>query len=178
MMTSDVSSACVPESEFPLRLREQRQRPAFFLARGGPERQVGPRAVRASAADGVVLLGQDLRRRHERSLKAGFDREQHRGNRHHGFARADIALQQTVHRMMRRQIAPDFCDHFLLRVGQIKRERAQKFLEQLPSPAMGIAHSHTRFGRAAKQSTFASRKTPKTPDARAPQSCASQLSGK
>ena len=39
-----------------------------------------------------MLLGQNLRRRHERGLISRFNRKKHRRNRDDGFSRADIAL--------------------------------------------------------------------------------------
>ena len=45
-----------------------------------------------------VLLGQNLRRRHERHLQAVLHRHQRRQQRDDRLARADVALQQPVHR--------------------------------------------------------------------------------
>ena len=92
-----------------------------------------------------MLLRQNLCRRHERSLEPGFDCEQDRCDCHDGFSRADVALQQAVHRMLRGKIAPDFCDHSVLRIGELKWKRAKKFLEQFAAPAMRCAGSNRRL---------------------------------
>ena len=67
-----------------------------------------------------MLLGQNLRRRHERRLIARFDREQNGGDGDDGFPGANITLQQPVHWMLRCQVLPDFLDHFFLRSGQFE----------------------------------------------------------
>ena len=47
----------------------------------------------------VVLVRQDLGRRHERDLKAVLHRDDRREQRDDGLAGADVALQQPVHRL-------------------------------------------------------------------------------
>ncbi len=47
-----------------------------------------PERLQPAAQDRVMLLRQDLRRRHERGLKSGLDRQQHRADRDHRFARS------------------------------------------------------------------------------------------
>ncbi len=56
----------------------------------------------------VMLLGEDLGRRHDGNLGLVFDRNQsgHQGD--DGFAAADITLNQAVHRMWQHQILFDF----------------------------------------------------------------------
>ena len=68
-----------------------------------------------------MLLGQDLRRRHEGGLRAGFHRQQHRRDRDHRFPGADVALQQTIHRVRRGKVAPDLRNHARLRPCQVER---------------------------------------------------------
>ena len=46
---------------------------------------------------GEVLARQDLGRRHQGGLPAGLDRDRAGEQRHHGLARADVALQQAQH---------------------------------------------------------------------------------
>ena len=67
-----------------------------------------------------MLLGQDLGWCHERNLEAGFHCEQHCRNRHHSLARTNIALQQTVHRPLVREIVMQLADHAHLRACQIE----------------------------------------------------------
>ena len=69
-----------------------------------------------------MLLGQYFGRCHDGDLHAGVD-GLHCGHRgHDGLAAADIALEQTVHRIRKRQIGADFADHPLLRLGQIESQ--------------------------------------------------------
>ena len=69
--------------------------------------------------DGVeVLAGENLGRRHERRLPAGLDHGRRRDQRHHGFAGADIALQQPQHALRTGEVGGDVVDRLLLPVGQ------------------------------------------------------------
>ena len=52
----------------------------------------------ACAIVAVVLLGEDLGRRHERHLQAVLHRHERREQRDDRLAGADVALQQPVHR--------------------------------------------------------------------------------
>ena len=54
-----------------------------------------------------VLLGEDFGGRHHRGLAAGVDRRQAADRRDDGLAAADVALQQTLHRMRLREVAQD-----------------------------------------------------------------------
>ena len=58
----------------------------------------------------VVLLGEHLGRRHERTLVAALHRDEQRGERDHGLARADVALQQPVHRRRAGHVVRDLGD--------------------------------------------------------------------
>ena len=49
---------------------KQRQRPALLLSRGGPDRQAHAERLEPAPQNGIMLLRQNLRRRHERSLIA------------------------------------------------------------------------------------------------------------
>ena len=70
-----------------------------------------------------MLARQHLRRRHHRGLPAGFDHLGHGEERHHGLARADVALQEPDHAVLRPQIGADFGERCLLRARQRERER-------------------------------------------------------
>ena len=48
-----------------------------------------------------MLLGEHFGRRHERALVAALHRDEQRRERDDGLARADVALQQAVHRRRR-----------------------------------------------------------------------------
>ena len=52
-----------------------------------------------------VLLRERLGRRHQRALAAGLDRPQERVERDDRLARADVALQQPLHRRVRARSA-------------------------------------------------------------------------
>src|SRR5438309_7926566 len=47
--------------------------------------------------------------------------------------------------MVRRKIAPDFCDYSVLRIGEVKWKRAKKFLEQFAAPTMRCPGSNRRL---------------------------------
>ena len=55
----------------------------------------------------VMLFGEHLRGGHEHGLVPGPDRLQHGGERHHRFAGADLALQETLHRMVAGHVGSD-----------------------------------------------------------------------
>ena len=59
------------------------------------------------AHGGEVLLGQHLGRHHQRALVPALDGRQQCGHRHHRLARADVALEQAVHREGAGQVGDD-----------------------------------------------------------------------
>src|SRR5438093_13289939 len=96
-----------------------------------------------------MLFVQDLRRRHECSLETGFYRKEHRGNRNTRLAGANIALQQTVHRLFAPKITTQLADHAGLRARQIEWQTSQKFLEQGARAAMRLSAAGSG-GRSAR----------------------------
>ena len=74
-----------------------------------------------------MLLGQNLRRRHEGGLRPGLDGEQHRRDRHHCFSGTDIALEEAIHRRSQLQIALNLVKDPLLRAGETKWKRRSEF---------------------------------------------------
>ena len=58
-----------------------------------------------------MLLGEDLGRRHQRTLVAALDRGQQGGDGDDRLAGADVALQQAVHGVRRREVGIDLADH-------------------------------------------------------------------
>ena len=58
----------------------------------------------------VVLPRQDFGRRHQRRLPAAFDDGRGGEQRHHGLARADVALQQPQHPLGLGQVGGDVGD--------------------------------------------------------------------
>ena len=69
-----------------------------------------------------VLLGQGLGRRHQRTPLAGFDRAQQRVQRDDGLPRADLSLQQPLHRLRLREVGVDLRDRALLVLGELERQ--------------------------------------------------------
>ena len=79
-----------------------------------------------------MLAGEDLGRRHEGSLPSGFDHRRSRDQRHHGFAGADVALQQAQHALRASEIGDDVVDRLLLRMGERIRQRLEDARAQTP----------------------------------------------
>ena len=93
--------------------------------RGKTARQPGDlqgQAVEPRRELAIVLLGEDFGRRHECDLIARLDGLQRRQRRDHRLAAADVALQEPLHRLAFREVAPDLRDDALLRPGQGERK--------------------------------------------------------
>ncbi len=69
----------------------QRQE-TFFLSRGSTDRQFHSERFQPAPQHGVMLLSQDLGRRHECRLITRFNGQQDRCDCNDGFSRADISL--------------------------------------------------------------------------------------
>ena len=89
-----------------------------------------------------VLLGERLGRRHQRRLVAVLDRAQHRVQRDHRLAAADLAHQQPLHRP---------------RLGEVRVDRARS-----PAPGRRSARTAAR-PRASARSATAARRAPIAP---------------
>ena len=57
-----------------------------------------------------MLAREDLGRRHQGGLAAGLDHGRGGEQRHHGLARADVALQQAQHALGLGEIGVDLLD--------------------------------------------------------------------
>ena len=79
----------------------------------------------------MVLLGEHLGRRHQRALVPALHGGQQRGDGDDGLARADVALQQPVHRVGGGEVGVDLGDHPLLGGGEREAERGVEALHQL-----------------------------------------------
>ena len=77
-----------------------------------------------------VLLGKGLGGRHQRALIAGLDRAQKRVERDHGLARADVALEQALHRTGAGKVAVDLGNGGELVRSQPEWKRLQVALDQ------------------------------------------------
>ncbi len=82
-----------------------------------------------------MLLREDLGRGEQRSLAAGIDHLQHGPDRNDRLARADLALQQPVHRVIKLELVRDRRAGQLLADGQLERQRRVERLQQAPVPA-------------------------------------------
>ncbi len=84
-----------------------------------------------------VLLGERLGRRHQHRLEARFERPQHRVQRDHGLARADLAHQQPLHRLAGVEVGVDLVEGAQLVVSGLERQRldpAPDHLSRLAQP--------------------------------------------
>ena len=69
-----------------------------------------------------MLVGQNLRRRHDTRLVPIVQRQQRRQQRDHGFTAAHIALQQPIHVPPGVQVGADLAHHSFLRSREFKRD--------------------------------------------------------
>jgi len=72
------------------------------------------------------LFREELRRRHDRRLPLRPRGLQRRCKRDRGLARADVALQQPIHRHVAREVIPDLVDGAPLRLRERKRQRLRE----------------------------------------------------
>jgi hypothetical protein len=86
-----------------------------------------------------VLLGEHLRRRHQRALMAALHRREHRADRDQGLAGTDIALEQTMHRVWASEVGLDLCDRALLGAGQLVPERRVEPADELAGDVVADA---------------------------------------
>ena len=78
-----------------------------------------------------MLLREGLGRRHERSLAAGLDRPQERVERDDGLPRADVALEEPLHRLRVAEIPADLPDRGHLLRGELEGQGGVVALDQL-----------------------------------------------
>ena len=122
--TSGSIRACVPTTSD--------SSPLASLPRMSPRRRAGVEPGEQRDGDrlgadqplerGEMLLGERLGGRHQRGLMAVLDRAQHRVQRHHRLAAADLAHQQPLHRSRLSQICVDRRD----RPALVARERERQ----------------------------------------------------
>ena len=87
-----------------------------------------------------VLFGQDFGGCHQRALPTRVDAQRRRQRRHHGFARAHIALQKPVHGLVQPQVRADLKYHPLLRAGQRKGQRRLQPVVERSRPRRRCQH--------------------------------------
>ena len=78
----------------------------------------------------VVLDGENLGWRHDRSLMAPLDCGQQGRQRHHGLARSHLSLKQPMHRCRSDEILLDLIDRLPLGAGELKGKPGQKRPDQ------------------------------------------------
>jgi hypothetical protein len=91
--------------------------------RAGQQRRLHQLARHQLLQRREVLLGERLRRRHQRGLRAALDRAQHRVERDDGLARADLPHQQPLHRAVAGEVGVDGLHRAPLVVGRRERQR-------------------------------------------------------
>ena len=93
------------------------------LSRRAREQRAADAELEAEVGDREeVLLGERLGRRHQRALAPALDRAQERVERDDRLARADVSLQEPLHRDGSREVAVDLADRLLL----VRRERERQ----------------------------------------------------
>src|SRR5690349_9914615 len=92
----------------------ERVRPLRLLRRAREQRATDAELETEVGDREKVLLGEGFRRRHEGSLAAVLHRSEKRIERDDRLARADVALQEPLHRSRAREVAVDLADRLLL----------------------------------------------------------------
>jgi hypothetical protein len=72
-----------------------------------------------------MLFGQDFCRSHQGSLVPGTSGPDHRRQRHHGLALADLTHQESSHRGARAEVLADLGDDSGLIIGRLERQGAE-----------------------------------------------------
>ena len=103
----------------------------FFQAAGQPHRRDAERLQPVAQLE-VMLLGEDFGGRHQRDLIAVLDHLQRGQRSDNGLTAADIAEQQTLHRMRLREVTADLGVGALLRFGQRERQVFYQACGKLP----------------------------------------------
>ena len=117
----------------------QRRLARAGLLPGGQERDRDAERLHQPADRDEVLLGQDLRGRHERALEARLDRGE---EPHHGddrLSRAHVALQQPAHGAGPGEVGADLLPHALLGGGQGEGQPCQEPRHQRARRRDGVA---------------------------------------
>jgi hypothetical protein len=122
--------------------RPGEQRHAGGVVRGAQLPAPGQRAEHVGDR-AVVLLGQDFGRGQQRGLATRVDHLEHGPDRDHCLARADLALQQPVHRVGAGQVVGDGLAHRHLARGEGER---QSGVELVGDAVVHVRPGHGRQG--------------------------------
>ena len=108
--------------------RNRGLRLALFFGAHGPGQSADAHSKRSEQAGkrGKMLLGEDLRRRHEGADKAVFPAKPAQRRSDKRLAAADVALDKPVHHKAARHIPRRILDRALLRTGRRKGKRGVK----------------------------------------------------
>ena len=136
-VTFSCTSACVPTIEVRRAALDVREQRVLVQPRRAAGQQVDAEArLRQQPRDvAVVLRREDLGRRHERHLQPVLHRDDRREQRDDRLARADVALQQPVHRLRPQHVVDDL-------------------LDRLPLPGRQLERQHLRADARMRSSTF------------------------
>ncbi len=104
--------------------RESRPDRGLFAGGLSAQQQLGADLQRSEQMleRGGVLLGEELRGRHERRLEIVLHRQQHREERDDGLPGPDVTHQQPVHPLGRGHVPGDLSQRALLVRGQLPRQ--------------------------------------------------------
>ncbi|VVN26570.1 hypothetical protein PS624_04614 [Pseudomonas fluorescens] len=108
----------------------QRGDAVLALELAGQPRDVDAQRFEPALEGDEVLLGENLGRRHQRDLVTGLQRLQCSEGGDHGFARADVALNQPQHRFVLAEVVGDFIADALLGAGRVEAKIRQIFRRQ------------------------------------------------
>ena len=78
----------------------------------------------------MVLLGEHLGRGQQGGLSPGVDDLEHRAQRDHGLAGADLALEEPVHRVVAAELLGDEVADLALATGELERQAVVEGGEQ------------------------------------------------
>jgi len=94
-----------------------------------------------------VLLGEHLGRHHERALAAAVHRREQGGERHGRLAGPDVALEESVHRELVREVREQLGDRAALRAGRLVGERGEEPRDERRVLAEQLPAADERVGR-------------------------------
>ena len=159
------------DDELRLAVRDRIARGGVLLRGKRAGEEYGPDAERRDeAVDGdKVLLSEGFRRNHERALMAVLDRAKQRVERDDGLPRADVALEEPLHRRRPGEVAVELCDRRAL----LRRELERKRLDVAGDQLAGLAERRcrrgvVRFSSPARQAVEQDEQAPRARAARAP----------
>ena len=142
------SSACVPMTMSTVPSLSAGLGLLGLLGRHQPRQPADPHRHALEALDEVAMMlaRQQRGRADHRDLLARHGRDEGRAQRHLGLAEADIAADQPVHRLARRQVVEHVGDRLQLVVGLGIGEAGAEFLVQAFLRAHRLAALHRALG--------------------------------